>query len=49
MMEEDKDFEDFKKFKEWVRANKESGGDQSVFYQDYQKFKAASEFPVGGK
>ena len=47
-MEEDKDFEEFKKFKKWANANKESG-DQPLSYQDYLKFKAASEFPKGGK
>ena len=49
MMEKDEDFEDFKNFKEWIHANKEESGDQMVSYQDYQKFKAVSEFPEGGK
>ena len=50
MMEKDEDFEDFKNFKEWIHAKKEESGDQkTVSYQDYQKFKAASEFPEGGK
>ena len=48
MMEEDRDFEDFKRFTKWVHANKESC-DQTVSYQDYLKFKAVSQFPEGGK
>ena len=49
MMEKDEDFEDFKNSKEWIHANKEESGDQMVSYQDYQKFKAVSEFSEGGK
>ena len=44
-MAEDKDFEEFKNFKEWVEANKESSGDQLSSYQDFLKFKGASGFP----
>ena len=42
MMAEDKDFEEFKNFKE-------SSGDQLSSYQDFLKFKGASGFPEGGK
>ena len=49
MMAEDKHFEQFKKFKKWVEANKESSGDRLSSYQDFLKFKAASEFPESGK
>ena len=49
MMAEDKHFEQFKKFKKWVEAIKESSGDRLSSYQDFLKFKAASEFPESGK
>lgn len=48
MIEEDKDFECFKKFKEWIQAEK-AAGDQTKAYQDYQKFRSASELQESGK
>ena len=47
MAEDNKDFEDFLRFKKWIEASKDQ---QLSPYQDFLKFKAGrSESPDGGK